>query len=434
MNEETSNQFSKDASTPISMIEEDTGKLSFFQNFCQKTLFHQLNKLVYGKLTVIDADGQHTFGSINSYALEAIIRVHNPRLYVDTLTGGSVGVGESYMKGHWSCSDLTQLMRIFVMNLSVLDGMEKGPARLMGMVNKVWYTLRKNTIKGSQKNIEAHYDLGNEFFQLFLDPTMMYSSGVFEKEGMTLEEASISKIERICKKLELKPTDHLLELGTGWGGFAAHAAKNYGCRVTTTTISNKQYELAVERAKKAGLTDKITVLKEDYRTLKGHYDKIVSIEMIEAIGHKAYNQFFNICGKLLKSEGMMLVQSITIDDRQYERAKKAVDFIQRYIFPGGCLPSITALCQSMKKASDLRLYHLEDIAPHYAQTIRMWRANFFKSIDHVRNQGYSEEFIKMWEYYLCYCESGFTERAIGCVQILFTKSMCRRDAIAPELT
>ena len=263
---------------------------------------------------------------------------------------------------------------------------------------------------------------------------MMYSSAVFEQPGMTLEQASIAKLDRICRKLALHAGDHVVEIGTGWGGFALHAARHYGCRVTTTTISRAQYELAVARVAAAGLSDKITVLLKDYRELEGKFDKLVSIEMIEAVGHQYYEEYFRTCARLLEPDGMALIQAITIADQRYEAARRSVDFIQRYIFPGSCIPSVTALLASITRASDLRLFHLEDIGPHYARTLAAWRHAFMRNLDQVRALGYPEEFIRMWEFYLCYCEGGFEERVLGDAQLLLVKPGNRRSAIVPTLS
>jgi len=284
-------------------------------------------------------------------------------------------------------------------------------------------------VAGSRRNISAHYDLGNDFFRLFLDDTLMYSAGVFETPEATMEEASIAKIDRICRKLELGPDDHLLEIGTGWGGFAIHAARHYGCRVTTTTISEAQHQLARERIIEAGLEDRIELLREDFRNLTGQYDKLVSIEMIEAIGEANIGRFFAVCNGLLKPHGKMLLQSITIADNLYEGYRRSVDFIQRYIFPGGFLPSVASLCHAVGRNSDMRLFHLEDIGPHYAETLKRWRQQFNTNLTAIRALGYPPEFIRMWEFYLCYCEGGFLERATGDVQMLLVKSGDRSDSL-----
>jgi cyclopropane-fatty-acyl-phospholipid synthase len=311
--------------------------------------------------------------------------------------------------------------------------MEKGLTWLTAPLHILFHLLRSNTKKGSRLNIIAHYDLGNDFYKLFLDETLTYSCGIFEREDSTLKEASLAKYARICQKLDLSPKDNVVEIGSGWGGFAIYAAQNYGCRITTTTISAAQYDLAKELIDKAGVAHKVQLLLEDYRDLRGKYDKLVSIEMIEAVGHKYLDTFFRSCSKLLKEDGMMLLQAITIKDQVFDQHKRSVDFIKRYIFPGSCIPSITAMSRSLARASDLKLFHLEDITPHYARTLSTWRQRFFANIEKVRDLGYPETFIRMWEYYLCYCEGGFAERYLGDVQMLLTKPLCRRPPLLPPL-
>jgi cyclopropane-fatty-acyl-phospholipid synthase len=354
-------------------------------------------------------------------------------VWTDVAFSGGLGAGEAYMAGRWHCDDLTGLARLFLRNPQVLYGLNRGPGRIMALVNKAWHALRRNTVRGSRRNIAAHYDLGNDMFSLFLDDTMMYSCAIFEHPRATLKQASMAKLDRVCRKLELQPGDHLLEIGTGWGGLAIHAARHYGCRVTTTTISGEQYRMTRERVEQAGLGDRITVLCEDYRNLTGEYDKLVSIEMIEAVGHAYFDTYFATCSRLLKPDGLMLLQSITIADQRYAAAKRAVDFIQRYIFPGGCLPSVAVLGDAVARNTDMRIVHLEDIGPHYATTLQRWRERFMARLDAVRKLGYPEEFIRMWEYYLCYCEGGFRERAIGTVQLLLGKPLNRREALMAPL-
>jgi len=314
---------------------------------------------------------------------------------------------------------------VLISNMSVVDGMEGGLARFGAPLRKALHWAAHNSRRGSRRNISAHYDLGNEFFRTFLDPTLMYSAAIFERTGMSLEKASLAKLDRICRRLELKPVDHLLEIGTGWGAMALHAAGHYGCRVTTTTISREQYELARERIDAAGLADRITLLQEDYRDLRGQYDKLVSIEMIEAVGYRYYDAYFRQCGALLKPDGMMLLQAITIADQRYESARNAVDFIQRHIFPGSCIPSVTVITDAVTRVTDMRLVDLLDIGVHYATTLRCWRENLFANLEQVRALGYPEEFIRMWEFYFCYCEGGFIERVIGDAQMLFIKPLAR---------
>ncbi len=395
-------------------------------HLARRYVFSLLTKLKYGRLTIIEGHHRHSFGDkSNTTSLQAEVSVHHPLFFSRILFGGSIGAAEAYMEKLWSADDLTAVMRILALNRQAAVNMEKGLARLMAAFYRLYHSARKNTKVGSRKNIIAHYDLGNEFYSLFLDNTMTYSSGIFDQEQSTLEDASVAKYDRICKKLRLHPGDRVVEIGTGWGGFAVHAAQNYGVKVTTTTISNEQYEFAAKRFRDAGLEDQVSVLKKDYRDLGGKFDKLVSIEMIEAVGHHFYKTFFQTCSRLLNADGLMALQAITIGDQIFDRHKRSVDFIKRYIFPGSCIPSITAISNAVAGSTDLRLVHLEDITPHYARTLNEWRRRFFTNLETVRKLGYSETFIRMWEYYLCYCEGGFAERYIGDVQMLFAKPLYR---------
>lgn len=385
-------------------------------------VLRRLNGIDTDRLVLVEDDHSWTFGD-TSDDVESVARVfvHDRRCYRHIAFGGTIGAGEAYMKGYWTADDLTAVVRVLLRNREILNGMETGPARFAEPAHKLFHWLSYNTRSGSRRNVAAHYDLGNEFFRIWLDESLMYSSAVFEDPHMSLEEASRAKLDGICQRLDLSTDDHLLEIGTGWGGLAIHAAKNYGCRVTTTTISREQYEYAKERVKKAGLSDRVTLLQEDYRDLTGEFTKLVSIEMIEAIGHRFLDTYFRKCSSLLRKDGMMLLQAITIAEDQHERARRSVDFIQRYIFPGGSLSSIRGLLDSVGRATNLRLHHLEDIGPHYAMTLKHWRERMFSKLAQVRSLGYSEEFIRMWEFYFCYCEGGFVERALGDVQMLLVK-------------
>jgi cyclopropane-fatty-acyl-phospholipid synthase len=387
--------------------------------FARKVVHARLAALRDGRLVLHEQGGEFAFGPAGDPEIHVIVR--DPAFYAELAFGGSVGAGESYMLGHWSASDLTGLVRLMLRNRGALDGMEAGWARLTAPLRVAAHWMHRNTRAGSRRNISAHYDLGNEFYRLFLDDTMMYSCALFERSGMTLAEAQAAKLDAVCRKLELGPRDHVLEIGTGWGGFALHAAGRYGCKVTTTTISPSQHALAEERIRAAGLEHRITVLQQDYRDLGGTYDKLVSIEMIEAVGHQYYGEFFACCAALLVPGGRMLLQAITIADRRYERARREVDFIKRYIFPGCCIPSVSALAGAMTASSDLRIVHLEDIGLHYATTLARWRENFIGNGMRVRALGYPDSFIRMWEFYLCYCEGGFAERALGDAQMVLER-------------
>lgn len=405
-------------------------KLSRLERFARRLVLSRLEKLEEGQI-VLSENGQHlTFGKLTeAYPLTARIRVRNPKFYSDIAFGGSTGAGEAYINGYWACDELSDLLRILIHNRDVLEEMDKGLAVLSRPLQKILHALNKNTRKGSRKNIAAHYDLGNDFYQLWLDKTMMYSCAYFESPETSLRDASIEKLDRICRKLNLSAGDSVIEIGTGWGGFAMHAARHYGCHVTTTTISQQQHDYAAQAIRDAGLEDRITLLFDDYRDLDGQYDKLVSIEMIEAVGHEFHETYFKKCCELLKPDGQMLLQAITIADQRYDQYKTSVDFIKRYIFPGGCLTSVTDMTKVMTESTDMRVIHLEDIGPHYATTLREWHDRFFARIDEVRKLGYSDAFVRMWQFYLAYCESAFLERVIGDVQMLMMRPGARRDSI-----
>ena len=407
---------------------------TFIDRLSRRLFFALMKDFKIGKITLIEKNQQYQFGqSSKAGALPATIHVHHPRFYTSTVFGGSIGSAEAYMAGLWSTSHLTNVIRLVILNQQMMEKMDKGWSWLSDPVHKLYHYFRRNTLKGSKENIVAHYDLGNDFYSLFLDETLTYSCGIFEHENCSLEAASIAKYDRICRKLQLHPGDHVIEIGGGWGGFAIHAARNYGCRVTTTTISDEQYAVAEKRITSSGMSHRINLLCKDYRHLDGKFDKLVSIEMIEAVGHQYLDAFFQICSRLLKANGMMLLQAITIVDHMFDAHKRSVDFIKRYIFPGSCIPSIHAIMRSIANKTDLKLFHLEDITPHYVRTLAEWRKRFFDHIDDVRKLKFSETFIRMWEYYLCYCEAGFAERYIGDVQMLLTKPMCRREPLLPPL-
>jgi len=363
--------------------------------------------------------------------LRACVRIHDAAFYRRIALNGSVGAAEAYMDGLWDCDDLVALVRMLVRNRDRLDAMERGPARIGGALMRAWAALRRNTHAGSRRNIAAHYDLGNDFFRLFLDDNMMYSSALFADEHEALEVASVRKLERICQKLQLSADMRVVEIGSGWGGFAMYAARHYGCHVTTTTISQEQYQLALERVAAAGLHGRVEVLLADYRTLTGRYDRMVSIEMIEAIGHQYLDTYFRKVGALLESDGMALIQAITIEDHRYQQALRSVDFIKRHVFPGSFIPSISSMLSALGRVSDLKLFNLEDIGPSYALTLRAWRERFLARRDQVLALGYPGRLVRMWDYYLAYCEGGFLERATGDVQMLLTKPGARRAQFAP---
>jgi cyclopropane-fatty-acyl-phospholipid synthase len=378
----------------------------------------QLEHLQHGRLTVVSPMGTRTYG--RSEELTATVYMDAPA-FRRLLTGGTLAAARSYVRGEWRADDLTAACRILARNLDVADALERGWARLATPFFAAAHWARRNTRRGSRRNIEAHYDLGNDFFRLFLDETMTYSCAVFEPETASLAEASLAKIDRLCRKLDLRPDDHLLEIGTGWGAFAIRAASQYGCRVTTTTISQQQHELASRRVAEAGLADRITVLLSDYRDLTGAYDKLVSVEMIEAVGASFLDTFFAQCARLVRPGGRIAMQAITIPDARYAEYVRSVDFIRQDVFPGSCLVSVSAMRASADRTRALWPGPVDDLTPHYARTLRTWRENFLARLDDVRALGYSEEFIRRWELYLASCEAGFAERTTGVVQVVWTK-------------
>lgn len=400
---------------------ESRGTTDSVSVFARDAVLKKLGTLTTGRLRIVDQGEVMSFGEADTDQPTVTVQVFHSAFYRALAFRGSIGAGESYMRGEWACDDLTELFRLIIRNRERLNGMDIGIGRLSAPLQRLAQAFRANTRTGSRKNIAEHYDLGNPFFELFLDPTMMYSSAIFESPGMSLDDASVHKLDVICRKLRLKPGDTVLEIGTGWGGFAVHAAKHYGCRVVTTTISEAQFTYARERVQQAGLGDRVDVLCKDYRDLEGHYDKLVSIEMIEAVGHQGQSEFFKRCASLLKPEGLMLLQAITMSDPYYAEAKRSVDFIQRYIFPGGALPSVGSIAAHVSELTDFRIFDLQDIGTHYATTLKHWRERFSRKIAQVTALGYPDTFIRMWEYYLCYCEGGFREQSISAVQVLLAK-------------
>ncbi len=390
----------------------------------RRAVLRQLENLRHGLLLIQEGSDTLHFGTPQS-ELRAEIRVSDPAVWGLVAGNGSIGAGEAYIHGYWSTPDLTAVIRIFVANLDVLDAMEGGLARLGRPLIQGLHWLNRNTRQGSRRNIAAHYDLGNDLFEQFLDPTMMYSAAMFRREDDSLEQAQLNKLERICQKLALQPSDHLLEIGTGWGSMALYAATHYGCRVTTTTLSREQYAYTERRIRELGLEGRVTLLLEDYRDLEGQYDKLVSIEMIEAVGHRYLPTYFEQCARLLKHDGLMLLQAITIRDQRYEQACRSVDFIQRYIFPGGALPSMQKMLDVVTRHTDFNLHHMEDFGLHYARTLRLWHDNLRQARQRLEQLGYDDYFYRLWEFYLCYCEGGFLERTIGTAQLLLAKPAAR---------
>ena len=388
---------------------------------------HLYKKIIHQRLSqikdahIIIKDGK----SINKYGkpgnLSAKINILDTAFYKNIILGGTIGASESFIRGEWSSPNLTNVIRVLARNTEAQDKLENLFTLLSQPFLKVMHKLNENSVRGSKKNISRHYDLSNDFFSLFLDKNMMYSSAIYKSRKTSLDDASTNKLDVICKKLNLKKTDHVIEIGTGWGGFAIYAAKNYGCKVTTTTISIEQYKFAKQKIKEAGLGKKIKVLLKDYRLLKGQYDKLVSIEMIEAVGYQFYDEYFKIISQLLKNDGEALIQAITIKDQRYSKAIQSVDFIQKYIFPGSCIPSITAIQNSLTSSTDLVINDIRDIGHHYARTLADWRKRFLKNKQEIRKLGFDDKFLRMWLFYFAYCEGGFEEKVISDIHLHITK-------------
>ena len=395
-------------------------KRGILSAFFKRVILKKFENLALGLIVFTDGDEIHSFGDRSS-EMRVNVRVLSPEFYVLLGSGGLVGAAEAYTSGFWETDELLLLIRIVLRNKEVLGKLESGWSKMLDPLNIAIHWHRKNSLRGSKENILAHYDLSNEFYRLWLDETMTYSCGFFVDKSSTLREASIEKIDRICRKLNLSNNDSVLEIGSGWGSFAIHAVMNYECHVTTTTISDAQYNWAKKEIQDAGLSDKITLLKDDYRNLTGQYDKIVSIEMIEAVGFEYVPLYFQKVSSLLKSDGLFGLQGITFNDQEFDDYKRSVDFIKKYIFPGSCLISIAQVTEVIKKYTDLSISHLEDITMHYATTLDIWRNNFLNQVVAVKNLGFSKEFIKIWEFYFAYCEAGFRERNIGNYQFVFSK-------------
>lgn len=416
--------------TTADTVSPGRSPLGLMDRLARRLVTNQLAGLHGGEITLRDASGSTRLGQPAN--LRATLQVNRPRFFRQAVLGGTLSVAESYLRGDWDCDDLTSLFRICVRNGNSADRLDSGLAKLTNLGHRLFHWWHSNTHAGSRRNIAAHYDLGNDFYRLWLDETMAYSCGIFLSPGASLHDASLEKFDRVCRRLDLRPSDEVLEIGTGWGGFAIHAAKNYGCRVTTTTISREQFDVAQQRIKEAGLRDRITLLQQDYRDLRGQFDKLVSIEMIEAVGHRFLDQYFRQCSSLLRPDGSFALQAIVMPDRGYQHYLKSVDFIQRYVFPGGCLPSLGSILTSVSRATDLRLVHAEDFASHYAETLRRWRQAFSARTDEVQRLGHADEFIRLWHYYLCYCEAAFEERHVGVLQIRLDGPECRRDSLTHE--
>ena len=400
----------------IQEMQRSTRMTSFFK----RILFKKLKGLKTGELTIIDGSEIHVFG-IPKSELKATLTVSSQEFYVFLGSGGTNGAAEAFTAGYWSADNLVELIQIIIRNKKTMEGLESGLARLTNPITKIIHRLRQNTLKGSKSNILAHYDLSNDFYKLWLDSTMTYSSGIFLNKKSSMLDASVEKLDRLCRKLNLNSSDHVLEIGTGWGSFATHAAKNYGCKITTTTISDNQFNYVAELISKENLDNKITLLNKDYRELEGVFDKVVSIEMIEAVGSDFVPGFFEKASSLLKKNGLMALQGITYNDPDFNAYKNSVDFIRKYIFPGSCLISLSQVEKAIKDKTDLIMVDSEDITLHYARTLEIWRKDFENVLPQVRELGFSDPFIRIWVFYLVYCEAGFLENLIGDFQFIFAK-------------
>jgi cyclopropane-fatty-acyl-phospholipid synthase len=395
----------------------------FRTRLAKRIFLKTLEEVRSGCLELACSDGVYTFGN-PAVPPQATVFVHDDRFFARALFGADVGIGESYMDGDWTSPNVADVVRFGIRNLSLMENRNRVFSALNRGLNLLRHRLRPNTPAGSEKNIHAHYDLGNEFFRLFLDRNLAYSCAYYESAEDSLEQAQLQKFDRICRKLELQPEDHLLEIGTGWGGFAAYAASHFGCRVTTTTISRKQYEYAGALFVRQGLDEsRIRLLPQDYRDLSGEFDKIASIEMFEAVGYDYYDEFFGACNRLLKPGGTMLLQTITMNEKRFPQYRHETDWIQKHVFPGSELASLLGILASLARATDLSLSHAEDIGLHYVYTLRAWREQFNGALESVRQLGFDDRFVRMWDFYLAYCEAAFRERYIGDFQLVLRKNV-----------
>lgn len=404
------------------MVQNYKARLIGYETLFKKIFFKVLKKIKLGAINLKDLSGSYLFKGESATPDECVtINIKHPRAYRKILLEGSVGAGKSYIDGDWDADDLTKLIALFIENKALFNDIESPIARISSLILAIYYKLNINTIRRAKNNILSHYDLGNDFFQLILDPCMMYSCALYEPADLSLKEAAQKKIQKICTKLELRPQDHLLEIGTGWGGLAIYAAQEYGCKITTTTISDKQYAFVKEKIKRLGLENQIELLNLDYRKLSGQYDKVVSIEMIEAVGHRYFDVFFNQCNQLVKPEGLFFLQAIVINDQAYEAAKNEIDFIKRYIFPGGCLPCVFSIFKSIATQTKMQLLSFEDIGKHYVTTLNDWHDNLLANKQAILDQGFTENFIRMWQFYFCYCAAGFERNYISDIHALWRK-------------
>ena len=407
----------KDETIELETMDRRAGRGARLDQWLRSRVLARFSALEDGMLIIRDACGETRVGRGGS--LCAHVEVHDMRFWRLLTTGGGLGAAEAYMAGLWDSPDLVAVIRVLARNREALNAIDQGSARLSGALMKIWHAFNRNSLKGSRRNIAAHYDLGNEFFAEWLDERMMYSSALFTGPRDTLEQAQVAKLDRICAKLALEPEHHLLEIGTGWGGLAIHAAQSTGCRVTSITISREQHEHARSRVQALGLEDRVEVLLKDYRDLDGRYDRVVSVEMIEAVGHQYLDTYLAQIERCLKPDGLALIQAITIEDFRYARALGTVDYIKRYVFPGSFIPSVSAITTAMARSTRLGLIELTDFGASYALTLKAWRERFEAAWERIVEMGFDETFRRRWRYYLAYCEGGFAERAISDVHLLF---------------
>lgn len=391
----------------------------------EKLILSLLTNMPLGSMSLTLPDGEHIQIG-NGEGVSASVTIHNPSFFKRCVLYGDIGFGEGYVDGDWDTDSITNVIKWFILNVehapTVSGSNVKAVAlNLMKFYNRLFHSRRDNSLSGSRKNISEHYDLSNDFFAVWLDPTMTYSSAYFKEETFTLEEAQKAKYQRLCEQLHLKPTDHVLEIGSGWGGNAIYMASNFGCKVTTITISQEQQKLAIERVKAAGLDDKISVEIQDYRKISGQYDKIVSVEMLEAVGARYFEDYFEQCHKLLKQDGILALQVITCPDSRFEALRDGVDWIQKHIFPGSLLPSVGSINEAINRTGDLTLVDLKDLGLHYARTLKTWFENFNQQLEEVKQLGFSDSFIRKWNYYLCYCEAAFEMRNINVMQLVYAR-------------
>ena len=401
---------------------QSKAKPSLFDSVARSSVFKLLDSIEGGVLRLSESGETRQFGRMQSEdGIQVQIVVNNPAFYRMVMLRGSIGAAEAYVMNFWQTQDLTDAIRLMCRNMRQIEQMDGGLSQFGLLAQKVRHWLSPNTVTGAKKNIHAHYDLSNALFEAFLDKRMMYSAAMFPRDDADLDTAALYKMQRVGEKLELTPDDHVVEIGSGWGGLAIHLAEQFGCRVTTTTISREQYEFAHEKIRKHDLQDRICLLEKDYRLVEGKFDKLVSIEMIEAVGQQFLPEYFRKCNDLLKTGGKMLIQAITIPEQRYEYARRNMDFIQRYIFPGGSLPSIEAILKNTGKHSQLQLHHMEDIGLDYARTLAEWHHRFNERRTCILDMGFDEMFIRLWQFYLSYCEGGFRERAISTAQLVMRK-------------